>query len=564
LDVLDGKLICGYNLGTFIIEKDRIKRLSTIAGGRIHKHPYLDNIGYQGIYTGIALYNKDKEGNWSFSKVLKETDYTKYLEIDYEGNLWSSSAFKGVQMHQLNSIGDSIINTINFGEKEGFISDSYINVFKIGSRIVFSNGGTFFTYDYLERKIVPFSWLNTQLGHYRNSHIIYQAGPSEYWFISRTSIGQFYFMYDSLALRYEFKYGSIRSSALEYLENITKINERYYIIGLDEGIAILDYGQVAGNFKKPLPYSIIINKVQFLNQSGIIQKVSPYNASNPHITFNKRNCIVNFSVPGTSQEMFTFYYRFSEIQSWTSLGNTNVLRYNNLSSGPQLLEIKAVEESTGRDSIVKFPFTILSPFYLSWVAIIAYFIILLGLGLLARKIIILRVQHHQIEFQEKTRIENEKKIERMNQEYLQMELRNKSNELVNYSILLDKRNEFMDQLKSVISKELDDSKMPSQQVKVKLLNFIDKNISSKDEWHIFKSHFDTVNYEFLEKLKKVHKSLTPSDLRFCAFLKMNLTSKEISTLLSISLRSVEVKRYRLRKKFNLEHDKNLIEYLMNA
>ena len=43
---------------------------------------------------------------------------------------------------------------------------------------------------------------------------------------------------------------------------------------------------------------------------------------------------------------------------------------------------------------------------------------------------------------------------------------------------------------------------------------------------------------------------------------MNLTSKEISALLNISLRSIEVKRYRLRKKLNLEHDQNLIEYLM--
>ena len=70
-------------------------------------------------------------------------------------------------------------------------------------------------------------------------------------------------------------------------------------------------------------------------------------------------------------------------------------------------------------------------------------------------------------------------------------------------------------------------------------------------------------YIFIKKIKSLHPELTPNDLRLCAYLRLNLPSKEIAPLLNISHRSVEVKRYRLRKKMNLDHKENLTEYILN-
>ena len=56
--------------------------------------------------------------------------------------------------------------------------------------------------------------------------------------------------------------------------------------------------------------------------------------------------------------------------------------------------------------------------------------------------------------------------------------------------------------------------------------------------------------------------LTPGDLRLAAYLKMNLSSKEIAPLLNISIRGIENKRYRLRKKLELPEDTNLTEFIM--
>ena len=68
--------------------------------------------------------------------------------------------------------------------------------------------------------------------------------------------------------------------------------------------------------------------------------------------------------------------------------------------------------------------------------------------------------------------------------------------------------------------------------------------------------------EGFKNLMNHYPDLTPGDLKLCAYLKMNLSSKEIAVLLNISTRGVEIRRYRLRKKLNLEHDKNLVEFLM--
>ena len=69
--------------------------------------------------------------------------------------------------------------------------------------------------------------------------------------------------------------------------------------------------------------------------------------------------------------------------------------------------------------------------------------------------------------------------------------------------------------------------------------------------------------DFLKKVKSTHPTLTNNDLRLCAYLRLNLSSKDIAPLLNISLSSVEIKRYRLRKKMQLTHDEGLTDHLLS-
>ena len=98
----------------------------------------------------------------------------------------------------------------------------------------------------------------------------------------------------------------------------------------------------------------------------------------------------------------------------------------------------------------------------------------------------------------------------------------------------------------------------------KVVRHIDKNINNDDDWNFFEEAFNNADQDFLKKIKDIHPSLTPNDLRLCAYLRLNLSSKEIASLLNISSKSVEIKRYRLRKRMNLEQGTNLISYILSV
>ena len=95
-----------------------------------------------------------------------------------------------------------------------------------------------------------------------------------------------------------------------------------------------------------------------------------------------------------------------------------------------------------------------------------------------------------------------------------------------------------------------------------IVKIIDQNLNQTDDWEMFLEAFNHADNKFLKKLKKEHPNLSPNDIKLCAYLRLNLSSKEIAPLLNISPRSVEIKRYRLRKKMNLEHDANLTDYIL--
>ena len=80
--------------------------------------------------------------------------------------------------------------------------------------------------------------------------------------------------------------------------------------------------------------------------------------------------------------------------------------------------------------------------------------------------------------------------------------------------------------------------------------------------NVFDIHFEKVHENFFNQLKEIDTTITKRELRLCAFVKMNLTNKEIAPLLNISVRGVETARYRIRKKLNVK-DENFTEFLEN-
>ena len=139
---------------------------------------------------------------------------------------------------------------------------------------------------------------------------------------------------------------------------------------------------------------------------------------------------------------------------------------------------------------------------------------------------------------------------------LQQDIDNKNRELGLSTMTLIRKNEFLGALKKELNalekgKELD-----------RIIKIIDRNINNTEDWKFFEEAFNNADKDFLKKIKKKHTVLTPNDLKLCAYLRLNLSSKEIAPLLNISHRSVEVKRYRLRKKMELPHEASLTNYIL--
>jgi DNA-binding CsgD family transcriptional regulator len=96
----------------------------------------------------------------------------------------------------------------------------------------------------------------------------------------------------------------------------------------------------------------------------------------------------------------------------------------------------------------------------------------------------------------------------------------------------------------------------------KMIKSLSEDEQIDGEWENFSKHFDKVHSDFVSQLKKIHPQLTGNELKLCTYLRMNLSTKEIAQLSNISVRGVEISRYRLRKKMGLHSEDNLFDYLM--
>lgn len=143
-------------------------------------------------------------------------------------------------------------------------------------------------------------------------------------------------------------------------------------------------------------------------------------------------------------------------------------------------------------------------------------------------------------------------------EKLLLEVNNQSRELSNAAFNLIRKNEVLQGLKD----DLQDLKNDPAAVR-KIIRHIDEHIESDHDWAIFEESFNRVHDDFFKRLMHDFPELTPGDLRLAAYLKMNLSSKEIAPLLNISVRGVENKRYRLRKKLGLSEEANLTEFILS-
>ncbi len=172
-------------------------------------------------------------------------------------------------------------------------------------------------------------------------------------------------------------------------------------------------------------------------------------------------------------------------------------------------------------------------------------------------VLLLRLRNRTLK-QNKVLREKENEIHKLENARLTLDIEYKSRELTAAAVHLINKNEVLNNLKNKLSGE--DSSNPEF---LQVIRQIDQNINLDTDWQDFNRHFEQVHPGFFRKLKDKFPSVTPNEERLCAYLLINLNTKEISQMLNVTSAAVDKSRNRLRKKLEIAPDVNLNEFLSN-
>jgi DNA-binding CsgD family transcriptional regulator len=558
-NVYNNQLIVSHNNGTFLIDNHTAEKISDVTGGfSIIKNPLKNNILVQSTYSTIVFYEY-RDGKWQYKYNLPGfSDLIRYIELDHLNNLWASHMHRAIYRLKLNDRQDSIIQ-IQYSGNSIFGKDYDIQVFKIENRIIFTTGQKVYTFDDLNDSIIPYENLNHELGRYAESHRVVPGPDHHYWFIGKTGVALFEIFNSSVKKIKEYPADLFREHFISGYENIFPLAKKEGLLCLDNGYAILragepDLSRLIENKR------LILNKIEISGRSGKSETL-PLNSKIIKIPFNKNSLTLGFAFPLWSNEPVKFQSFIEDLEKkWSEPLDKPVFSFARIPAGDYIIHVRAFNEWKKESINEKIILHVSPPWYLEPASFIIYGIVMLLMVFIARHIIIRRIRSRE----KKIRESKEKELISLRNEKLDAELAFKSQELATSTMSILKKNEFLLELKKIIIRQrekLDDS-LPDKYFST-LTRKIDDNISSMDDWNVFEIHFERAHEKFLHKMMSRYPQLTHSDLRLCAYLRMNLSSKEIAPLLRISYRGVENHRYKLRKKLDLKTEENLTDFILS-
>lgn len=157
---------------------------------------------------------------------------------------------------------------------------------------------------------------------------------------------------------------------------------------------------------------------------------------------------------------------------------------------------------------------------------------------------------------------NRPEVLREKNEALKNDLEDKNKELTAMAMQMHKKEELLNELKESLKAYTSNDASEAQKSELnKLASKIEGKVSDNRDWEAFESQFDLLHSDFFKKLKKDFPKLSVSDTKLCMYLKMRMTTKEIANQLNLSVRGVETRRYRLRKKMSLTKAHDLEDFL---
>lgn len=557
LTEINGELFCGHNNGSFIIKNGIATKIPETSGTwAFRKISKSSNLILEGGYLGFNILYK-KNNQWVIRNKIKGFDISSRLfEISKNGKILVSHGYRGVY---------KLLLSPDFYDLKEFKIDTSVSIggnaslAKFDNEIYYNYSAGFYKYhsdkDTFEKDNLLSNLSNKEL----INGIIINDNNKKLWMFSKN-----YLHYLSKDLMSNERTISTvlfpEKLRKTVFENISKIQNEDYIIGTNNGYISFDLEKYILYPPETQYEKIDINKI---NESPISIDF------NENLQFNHKTNNISFYYNSTNFQKFQkVEYQFlldGYTNDWSSFNEKSNITFNNLRYGDYEFKVRSkIGNVFSKNNLQSIEFSILSPWYRSNFMIANYVLIVVILIFLINRYYInfyrkkeekiIKMNQNKLELKE---IEKKQALMSIENEKLQQDIEGKNRELAISTMSMIKKNQFLSKLKKDL-KNIDSMQNISSVIRV-----IDRNLNNRDDWKFFEEAFNNADKDFLKKVKQSHPILTNNDLRLCAYLRLNLSSKDIAPLLNISLSSVEIKRYRLRKKMNLSRNEGLTDHLLS-
>ena len=398
------------------------------------------------------------------------------------------------------------------------------------------------------------------MGNFADADQIYPIGNDLYWLCVKNEAGLFHNENGNGTLKCRLLLDNYNMNMVSRDRRMFPLSDSLHLISAMQGVLLVNIRDLIGSglgAGTPLQ----ISEIEYVDKHGEhnlpvnsekitlphnFQELSVYVGS----TIFTPNHLISYMIEGVS----------SDWSPWQKDGEISFLQ---LPEGKYTLKIRKYVVR-GPYMEIAIPITVRPPWYNTIWAWLAYIILT---GIIAKFVLgyhLRNLRKEELARQEAERQAEKQKIQQMKSDMLEAELQNKNNELSLQTSALLKRNQAIQALLDELErqKETLGDRYPNK-LYIRMKNLIEESLNDQADWLLFESHFNSAHQNFIERLRQQYSDITTGDLRICCLLRMNLSTKEIASLLNVSVRAIELRRYRLRKRLSLDGDTNLIDFLMN-
>lgn len=573
---IGGDLLMGHHEGPFWVKGNIAQKLTQLEG--VWKFLPLSN-GYAlaGHYNGLALF-QHTANSWGFVSVLEGLkESSRLLGKDQNGQIWMAHPYRGIFGLTIDLEQKSLKSEF-FNSQQGLPTDLGNHLFQVGNNVVFTGEQGIFSFSPENGRFIADGNFQKYFGANTQVRYLSEDNEGNIWYATDKETG--ILKVETHALEKK-----VRRIPIPELANkltvgfpfILPIDAQNVFVATDHGFIHLD---LTAYHAQDSVLKLRIHEVRLksgpdsLLYGGHNKPGAPLDEIT--LSANRNSLVFSFSATENPNSELVTYSHFLEGMDaeWSVWSGETDLIFNNIRPGNYTFHIKARDQYGVVSAVQSFTFKILPPWYASSWAFLGYFLLLIGamVGVIWRqqrrfakeKMGIETLHQHREELHQLRARHSEEAINQLKTEKLHAEIDHKNQELASTTLHILEKSEILNSTKSALEKlKGKASNIPELEKEIdRIILMLKHEAKTDDYWEQFSENFDLVHSDFLKRLREQYDDLSPNDYKLCAYLRLNLSSKEIATLMNISLRGVESSRYRLRKRMGLGNETNLTEFLI--